>query len=338
MAIISVKSLIEAGVHFGHRISRWNPKMAPYIFGKRNLIHIINLRETVRGLIRAYHFLNKLSAEGHEVLFVGTKRQAKAVIRREAARCGMHYVAERWLGGSLTNYTTIRKRLSRLEELDRMEQDGTMAGFSKKQASSLRRERKKIFRNLEGIRIMEKLPGALIIIDPQKEHIAVREAAKLNIPTICLMDTDSDPDMVDIPIPGNDDAMRSIEVICTKLTDAILEGKALWEENQRIEARKRAEDSSKNKPEGESRRYSDSSKNIERKSEHKGPRQDDRSGKPGKKPIQKHTFRAKYKRVEGGSEPKKEDENRIEAKSGDTAPEPNVSTAPPQVNTDKVTE
>lgn len=241
MAIISVKSLLEAGVHFGHRVSRWNPKMAPYIFGRRNLIHIINLSETVKGLIRAYYFLKKIAAEGQTILFVGTKRQAKLVIRREAERCHMPYVAERWLGGSLTNFTTIRARLARLEDLERMEKDGTMDSMGKKMASTLRREKRKIFRNLEGIRQMEKLPGAILVVDPQKEHLAVHEAAKLNIPTIALMDTDSDPDLIDIPIPGNDDAMRSIELIFGKLTDAIVAGQSEWDEKQKIDAKRRQE-------------------------------------------------------------------------------------------------
>jgi small subunit ribosomal protein S2 len=241
LAIISVKSLLEAGVHFGHRVSRWNPKMAPYIFGRRNNIHIIDLRETVKGLIRAYYFLKAASAEGYEVLFVGTKRQAKSVIQKEALRCEMHYVSERWLGGTLTNFSTIHERVQRLVELESLENDGTMQGYNKKMASMLRREKKKIAGNLEGIRNMEKLPGVLVVIDPLKEHIAIKEAIKLNIPTICLMDTDSDPDMIDIPIPGNDDAMRSIEVICSKLADAIVEGKKVWKEKQKIEAKRRQE-------------------------------------------------------------------------------------------------
>jgi len=215
--------------------------MAPYIFGKRNLIHIINLRETVRGLVRSYHFLNKLTAEGHQILFVGTKKQAKSVIKEEAAKCGMHYVSERWLGGTLTNFTTIRKRLARLEELERMEEDGSMGKLSKKLASSLRREKKKIHRNLEGIRKMNRHPGAIVVVDPQRERIAVLEAAKLNIPVIALMDTDSDPSIIDIPIPGNDDAMRSIEVVLTKLTEAIQSGRAKWEENKKIQSKQSRE-------------------------------------------------------------------------------------------------
>jgi len=254
LALISVKSLLEAGVHFGHRASRWNPKMAPYIFGKRNLIHIINLRETVRGLVRSYHFLNKLTAEGHQILFVGTKKQAKSVIKEEADKCGMHYVSERWLGGTLTNFTTIRKRLARLEELERMEEDGSMGKLSKKLASSLRREKKKIHRNLEGIRKMNRHPGAIVVVDPQRERIAVLEAAKLNIPVIALMDTDSDPSIIDIPIPGNDDAMRSIEVVLTKLTEAIQSGRAKWEENKKIQSKQSRESKGDDKKDDRAKR------------------------------------------------------------------------------------
>ena len=250
MAIISVKNLLEAGVHFGHRASRWNPKMAPYIYGKRNLIYIINLRETVKGIVKAHHFLSKVSAEGHEILFVGTKRQAKPVIRQEAQRCNMHYVSERWLGGTLTNFETIRKRLARLEELEEMEEHGTMDMLSKKMGSSLRREKRKIHRNLEGIRNMTNLPSALIVIDPQKERIAVLEALKLGIPTIALMDTDSNPDLVDIPIPCNDDAMRSIEVICSKLTEAIIAGNAIWQEKKLLEEKKKQEAAANQKQKG----------------------------------------------------------------------------------------
>lgn len=221
-----VKELIDAGIHFGHRASRWNPKMAPYIFGKRNLIHIIDVKETLRGLLRAQRFLRRLVADGKSALFVGTKRQARQAIHRESERTGMPYVTERWLGGTLTNFRTIRSRLSRLEELERMEADGTLTEYSKKMISTLTRERKKIHRNLSGIRTMGRLPGALIIIDPHKEHIAVQEARKLHIPTIALLDTDSDPDMIDLPIPGNDDAMRAIDLICKSLGDAIAEGKA----------------------------------------------------------------------------------------------------------------
>jgi small subunit ribosomal protein S2 len=221
-----VKELIDAGIHFGHRVSRWNPKMAPYIFGKRNLIHIIDVKETLRGLLRAQKFLRKLIADGKDVLIVGTKRQARQAVLREAERTGMPYVIERWLGGTLTNFRTIRSRLARLEELEAMEADGSLQQYSKKMISSLTREKRKITRNLAGIRTMDRLPGALILIDPHKEHIAVKEARKLGIPTVALLDTDSDPDLIDLPIPGNDDAMRAIDLICKHMGDAIAEGKA----------------------------------------------------------------------------------------------------------------
>jgi len=226
LSIIQVKELVDAGVHFGHRASRWNPKMAPYIYAKRNLIHIINLRETVRGLIRAYRFLAKIIADGQDVLMVGTKRQARAAIEAEAKRCGMHYVVERWLGGTLTNFKTIRSRMRRLLELEQMEADGTIAQFSKKVISSLTRERRKIKRNLDGLRHMDRLPGAVVVVDPRREHTAVREANKLGIPVIAIIDTDCDPDLVDIPIPANDDAMRSVEIMVHKLANAVLEGSA----------------------------------------------------------------------------------------------------------------
>ena len=218
-----VKNLVESGIHFGHRASRWNPKMRSYIFGKRNLIHIIDIRETVKGLLRAKKFLAQMAAKGDDILFVGTKRQARVAVMKVAERTNMHYVAERWLGGTLTNFRTIRSRLARLEELEAIEQSG-MVTYSKKMVSTLSRERRKIKRNLDGIRRMSKLPGALVLIDVKREHIAAREARKLGIPVLALIDTDSDPDTVDIPIPGNDDAMRAIELICDSLADSILEG------------------------------------------------------------------------------------------------------------------
>jgi len=218
-----VKNLIESGVHFGHRVSRWNPKMQPYIFGKRNLIHIIDIRETVKGLLRARKFLAQVTAKGDDILFVGTKRQARAAVTRAAGRTNMHCVSERWLGGTLTNFRTIRSRLARLEELESLEQGG-MGEYSKKMVATLSRERRKIKRNLDGIRRMSKLPGALVLIDVKREHIAAREARKLGIPVVALIDTDSDPDTCDIAIPGNDDAMRAIELICDSLADAVLEG------------------------------------------------------------------------------------------------------------------
>lgn len=224
MASELVRQLIDVGIHFGHRASRWNPKMRPYIFGKRNTIHIIDIRETVKGLLRAKKFVTSVVARGDDVLFVGTKRQARQQIQQEATRVGMPYVVERWLGGTLTNFRTIRSRLSRLEELEAAEADGTTQQYSKKMIASRTRELRKIKRNLEGIRNMNRLPKALIVIDVHREHNAVREAKKLRIPTVCLIDTDSDPDFADVPIPGNDDAMRSIEAIVTHLADAVAEG------------------------------------------------------------------------------------------------------------------
>jgi len=220
-----VKSLVDAGVHFGHRVSRWNPKMQPYIHGKRNMIHIIDVRETVKGLLRAKRLLQNLVASGKDVLFVGTKRQARHAIEEESRRCGMHYVSERWLGGTLTNFRTIRQRLLRLEELEKLWATGAIESYSKKMKSTLQREMDKIKTNLEGIRKMERMPGVMFIIDTRREHIAVKEARKLGVPTIALIDTDSDPDLIDLPIPGNDDAMRAIEIILKELADAIIEGK-----------------------------------------------------------------------------------------------------------------
>jgi small subunit ribosomal protein S2 len=223
---LAVKDLIDAGVHFGHRASRWNPKMKPYIYGKRNLIHIIDLKETVRGLLRATKFFNRVAASNGLILFVGTKRQAADTIVEECKRCGMPYVTERWLGGCLTNFRTIRSRLERLEELESILDGEQALSYSKKMISTLSRERRKIQRNLEGIRNMTRLPEALLVIDPHREHIAVTEARKLGIKVVALLDTDCDPDLVDLPIPGNDDSMRSIELVVKRLTDAIVEGRA----------------------------------------------------------------------------------------------------------------
>lgn len=271
MAIVQVNDLIEAGVHFGHRASRWNPKMRPYIYGKRNLIHIIDLRETVRGLLRAYRYLAKITSNGSLVVFVGTKRQAKDAIEREATRCGMPYVSERWLGGTLTNYRTIRDRLKRLQELESLWLPGgenpakvnlpeymkgmlneagklelskapetaAIRSYSKKMVATLNRELTKIQRNLQGIREMNRLPDAMIVVDPHREHIAVKEAKRMGVMTVALIDTDSDPDMVDLPIPGNDDSIRSIELILAKLADAVAEGRAALPADQQAIARPR---------------------------------------------------------------------------------------------------
>ena len=226
MPTVLVKDLIEAGVHFGHRASRWNPKMRPYIYGRRNLIHVIDVRETIRGLLRARKYLQSVAAAGSLVLFVGTKRQASETIEQQAKRCGMPFVSDRWLGGTLTNFRTIRSRLGRLEELEALRAGEELATYSKKMQSALNREYRKMFRNLNGIRTMNRLPEVLVVIDPKKERNAVKEARKLGITTIALIDTDCDPDDVDLPIPGNDDSIRSIELVVTHLADSILAGKA----------------------------------------------------------------------------------------------------------------
>jgi small subunit ribosomal protein S2 len=220
LPIVTVDELLEAGVHFGHRTSRWNPKMKPYLQGKRNQIHIIDLRETVKGLLRGVGFLERATTEGYDVLFVGTKRGAKAVIREESRRCNMPFVTERWLGGTLTNFDTIRLRLQRLEELESLEQTGETSALTKKELSAHNREKRKLLKNLEGIRHMSQLPGAIVIVDPRREHIAVREANRMNIPIVALVDSDCDPTNIDVPIPANDDAMRSVSVIVKRLSDA----------------------------------------------------------------------------------------------------------------------
>ncbi len=243
-----VRELIDAGIHFGHRVGRWNPKMKPYIFCSRNSIHIIDIKATIRGLLRAKKYIASVAASGKTVLFVATKRQGRQPVMDQAVRCGMPYVVERWLGGTLTNFRTIRSRLGRLEELEAMDEKGLLAAESKKMESTLRRQMRKIRRNLDGIRKMDRLPGVLVIVDARREDIAIEEARKLGIPTVCLMDTDSDPDHVDIPIPGNDDAMRAIELIVTQLADAVQEGKASYIENAEA-----ADDSARR---GKSRRVS----------------------------------------------------------------------------------
>lgn len=220
-----VKDLVDAGVHFGHRVSRWNPKMEPYIHGKRNMIHIIDVKETIKGLLRAKRLVQNMVAGGKDVLFVGTKRQARHAVEEEAKRSGMHYVAERWLGGTLTNFRTIRARLLRLEELEKLWATGQIETYSKKMKSTLQREMEKIKANLEGIRKMDRMPGVMVIVDTRREHIAVKEARKLGVPTIALIDTDSDPELIDLPIPCNDDAMRAVEIILHELSDSIIEGK-----------------------------------------------------------------------------------------------------------------
>ena len=248
-----VKDLVEAGIHFGHRATNWNPKMAPYIFGKRNKIHIIDVKETIKGLLLARRFITRTVAGGKDVLFVGTKRQARSILEQHVPPTGMHYVIERWLGGTLTNFRTIRDRLKRLEELEALEQSGEIANYSKKMESQIRREKEKIDRNLGGIRNMTRLPGAMVVIDVNHERNAVREARKLGIPTVCLIDTDSDPDYADIPIPGNDDAMRAIEIVVQSLCAAAAEGKTARAQQQ-LEQQSADRSASGGAEEGEGRR------------------------------------------------------------------------------------
>ncbi len=226
MALLAVRDLLKAGVHYGHKTSRWNPRMQPYLFGKRNSIHIIDLAGTVKGLYTAYKYLAEISQDGAEIVFVGTKRPAQRLIWEESLRCGMHFVRTRWIGGTLTNFDVVRSRLERLDELESLEESGSVGSYSKKMMASLMREKRKIARNLEGIRFMEKMPGAMVVIDPVHEDIAVKEAKKRNIPVIALTDSNCDPDVADIVIPGNDDAMKSIGLILSKLADAVLEGRS----------------------------------------------------------------------------------------------------------------
>lgn len=225
MANPIVQEMIEAGVHFGHRTSLWNPKMKPYIFGAKNQIHILDIRETLRGMLRAKKYLSQVASGGSLILFVGTKRQAGEAIEEQASRCGMPFVSERWLGGTLTNFRTIRSRLGRLEELETIRNSDAINAYSKKMQSALNREYRKMYRNLNGLRTMNRLPECLFIVDPGKERNAVREAKRLGITTVGLIDTDSDPTSIDLPIPGNDDGIRSIELILKQLSDAVIAGK-----------------------------------------------------------------------------------------------------------------
>ena len=225
MAVISMKQLLEAGVHFGHQTRHWNPKMAQYIFTERNGIYIIDLQKTVRKIDEAYMFVRDVAMEGKSILFVGTKKQAQESIEAEAKRCGMFYVNNRWLGGTLTNFRTIRTRIDRLNAIDAMEKNGQFDVLPKKEVIKLCAEREKLQKNLGGIREMRKLPGALFIVDPRKERIAVAEARALGIPIVAIVDTNCDPDEIDYVIPGNDDAIRAVKLIAGKLADAVLEGK-----------------------------------------------------------------------------------------------------------------
>ncbi len=225
MSVVSMKQLLECGVHFGHQTRRWNPKMKPFIFTERNGVYIIDLQKTVKGLERSYSFLRDVSQEGGTVLFVGTKRQAQDTIREEAVRCGQHYINQRWLGGLLTNFQTIRKRVQRMMELDRMESDGSWNHLTKKEVVLLKKQKAKLEKYLLGIKNMKVLPDALFIIDPRREDIAVKEARKIGIPVISIVDTNCDPEVIDYPIPGNDDAIRAIKLISGLMADAVIEGR-----------------------------------------------------------------------------------------------------------------
>ena len=246
MSEITLDRLLENGVHFGHRASRWNPKMKRYIHGKRNAIHIINLEETIRGLVRASNYLEGVATQGGKVLWVGTKRSAKEAVRSIARRTKQPFVTERWLGGTLTNFRTIRSRLSRLQELEDLESSGVMGGYKKKEQARMRNEQKKLLKNLEGIRELDKLPACLVIVDPKNEHIAVAEANKMRIPVIAVLDTDCNPDVVDVAIPGNDDAMRSVHTLLDMLSKSVEDGGRAWAvveaEQKRAEEVQRAEE------------------------------------------------------------------------------------------------
>lgn len=224
MSVISMKQLLEAGVHFGHQTRRWNPKMAQYIFTERNGIYIIDLQKTVKKMEEVYNIVKDLAGQGETILFVGTKKQAQEAVKEEAERCGMYFVNERWLGGMLTNFTTIRRRVARLKQLEKMEEDGTLEVLPKKEVLELMKERERLTRFLGGIKEMEELPGVLFVVDPRKEKIAVAEARRLGIPIVAIVDTNCDPDEIDYVIPGNDDAIRAVRLITAKIADAVIEG------------------------------------------------------------------------------------------------------------------
>ena len=230
MSVISMKQLLEAGVHFGHQTRRWNPKMGKYIFTERNGIYIIDLQKTVKKVEEAYKFVKEVAETGKPILFVGTKKQAQEAIKEEAERCGMFYVNERWLGGMLTNYKTIKTRINKLRELERMEEDGTFDVLPKKEVIKLRAEKEKLEKNLGGIKEMPELPGAMFVVDPRKENIAIQEAHRLGIPVVGIVDTNCDPEELDFPIPGNDDAIRAVKLITGAMATAVIEGRQGAEE------------------------------------------------------------------------------------------------------------
>jgi len=249
LARVSMKQLLEAGVHFGHQTRRWNPKMKNYIFTERNGIYIIDLQKTVKLMDVAYNYIRDMVADGGSIIFVGTKKQAQESIRTESERCGAHYVNHRWLGGMLTNFSTIRRRIDRMIELDRMEEDGTFERLTKKEVLNLRNEKERLLKFLRGIREMKKIPDAIYIVDPRKERIAVAEARKLDIPVIAIVDTNCDPDEIDYLIPGNDDAIRAVKLITSIMADAVLEGKQISEAPEVTESEEKEEKEEKEEQE-----------------------------------------------------------------------------------------
>jgi small subunit ribosomal protein S2 len=241
MAVVTMKQLLEAGVHFGHQTRRWNPKMKRFIFTERNGIYIIDLQKTVRLMDQAYHFVKDLTMQGEKILFVGTKKQAQDSIAEESERCEMPFVNQRWLGGMLTNFATISKRINRLKELEKMEEDGHFEALPKKEVIKLNHEKEKLMKFLGGIRELKELPGAVFVVDPRKEKIAVAEAMKLEIPIVAIVDTNCDPDEINYVIPGNDDAIRAVRLITSKIADAVLEGKQGMQMAEKKEREERAE-------------------------------------------------------------------------------------------------
>lgn len=235
-AVVNMKELLEAGVHFGHQTRRWNPKMKPYIFGSRNGIHIIDLQKTVQLFGEVHDFIVRTVSKGYSILFIGTKKQAHDSIIEESERCGMFFVVNRWLGGTLTNFQTIQRSIARLKELESMKEDGSITRYTKKEALKMEKERIKLEKNLGGIKNMDEPPGAIFIVDPKREYIAVKESKKLGIPVIAIADTNCDPDDIDYIIPGNDDAIRAVRLICSKIADACIEGHRLAEERLQAEA------------------------------------------------------------------------------------------------------
>jgi small subunit ribosomal protein S2 len=232
MGNITMKALLESGVHFGHQTRRWNPKMGKFIFGTRNKIHIIDLQKTLKELKKNYKLVRDFVAEGKEIIFVGTKKQAQVPVKEEAQRCGAFFVAERWLGGTLTNFETLKKSIARYREIEKMKEDGVFQILSKKEQSQIERERTKLEKSLEGLKNMTKLPGLMFVVDSNEESTAVSEARKLNIPIVAICDTNCDPDLVDYPIPGNDDAIRAVKLFCSIIADAVLEGKGVTEKKE----------------------------------------------------------------------------------------------------------